>query len=137
MSLIPRMIVGRRGNETGVWMSRRGVDVRTAGKNDLLISPTDPNLSFLLNGIVTLAPSKTTTVLFGAVLHKPPLVLPQMSYKGESFIPSVQHAIESSALREQHVPPRFDVTSFVSSFRMRNRKAITFQVRFLVLKIPA
>lgn len=71
-----RLIIGKRGGAYGLWLSKPGVDVETASRDDMLFSTTDdrPVLNYLARGIVNLAPRESTTVFYGMTLSTIPIV---------------------------------------------------------------
>ena len=91
MTEIPRVIIGQRGNDMGLWVSRPGVNVHVATEDQLLVSPDTANLRFLMQGQYTR--SSPFFIFYGAVLRNVPIVWAQVRRGGITLVPSLQVAV--------------------------------------------
>lgn len=48
-----RTIIGTRGTDVGIFISKPGIDVLTAAEQDLLLSTSQPSLQFVQMGSIT------------------------------------------------------------------------------------
>ena len=126
-----RLVIGQRGAQSGMWLSRAGVDVLTATEPDLLLSPDYDNLQFFFRGVVTINPSTFADVLFGTTLTFKPLVLFMPMYSGAALVPPVQFFAATLGGQE-----RVSVASFNDRVRFQNvtASAVAITVRYLFLR---
>jgi len=90
--VVPRVLFGHRAamGDEGLFVSRPGVDVRTALPDDLLVSPEFKNLQFLHQGFVYCPYNTWTPSYFPIACVSPPLVLfSVMSDLGSYSLPSM------------------------------------------------
>lgn len=137
MSLIPRLIIGQRSasnTDVGVWLSKRGVNARTASVDDLLISPTDPALSFLAVGIASAAKGATAIVRFNSnAASRVPVVFFQTSRNGVGHTPEVTTNEYSISLGQ---PPFYRIDAELTLFRLVNTANAGFTGRYMVTSLP-
>lgn len=80
-----RMVIGKRGSEMGLWLSKSGIDVLTAEEKDLLVSSSETRFAFLTNGEVVVPHGGNATVNYPVTLTNEPLLLLQPIYFGTGF----------------------------------------------------
>lgn len=135
MTLRPRVLIGRRGNAWGLWVSKPGKDVETASDDDMLMSPTNPNLAFLLKGQVSLQQAaQSVTVLFGTTLRRAPIVWPQIAKGGQTLIPPLQY--DSQLKAAAGAGPRWELTPTTDRFTVKNLKNVSYTLQYLILHYP-
>lgn len=134
MKRVDRLIIGERGADFGFWMSKPGVDVKTASPDDLLISTSDDfsNLSFLAHYYVS-AGKGSTFGEYGDNFSEIPLVLPQLFKKERVLVPSLQTGFNIINVLDK--PPRFSIEMSRSGFEIVNLIDIRFDLQLLVLGI--
>lgn len=142
MAVIPRLIIGERPEmgDVGFFLSKPNVDVRTAVDADLLISPNNPALQFVSNGVASVAAATSVTKLFdrGILLDVPPIVMSQMSPSGTvSLMPYLQARNAEQVRTLNFNKPLYTVTSGLNRLVITNKTTIDLVVRFLVLAQPA
>ena len=136
MSLLPRVLVGQRGNAFGLFISKPGKNVLTADDDDLLISPlaTRTNFSFLERGLVQLTRgSVPRTVLFDTVPNAP-IPLTQVHRQGVSYVPALQGDMPKDL--RTGFPSRYRVTTGRNFVQFVNLKDRIYQVKYLLLAQP-
>lgn len=135
MTLRPRVLIGRRGTDWGLWVSKPGKDVLTAPDDDMLLSPTNPNLAFLVKGQVNLTSNQqSVTVLFGTTLRRAPIVWPQIVKAGQTLIPPLQY--DTQLKSAAGIGPRWELTPTTDRFKVTNLKAVSYTLQYLVLHYP-
>lgn len=135
MTLRPRVLIGQRGSDIGLWVSKPGRNVLTASDDDMLLSPTNPNLAFLIKGQVNLAAAnQQLTVLLGTTLRRAPIVWAQVVKDDQTLIPGLQY--DSGLKAAGGAGPRFEITPSVSSFMAKNLKTVAYTLQYIVLHYP-
>jgi hypothetical protein len=137
VALRPRVLIGQRNSDIGLWVSKPGKNVLTASDDECLVSPTNPNLAFLIKGQVSLPANDgaNSTVLYGSTLSDEPIVWAQVIRNSETLIPALQY---DTGLNEAGgAPPRWSVTPGLSSFKVTNLQAVAYTFQYIVLQYPA
>ena len=115
----PQFLLGRRASDGvyGAFLSRPGVDVRTASDDDLLITPFAANLAIIKRGIVYVAYGTVVTVYFDEPVSAPPMVFfSGMSGGSHYALPQLSSASSDFAMGD-----RFVVTTYVDRITIYNR----------------
>jgi hypothetical protein len=127
-----------RNGQFGLWLSAPRKNVDTAADKDLLISPTSPNLSFVVNGVATLGRNAVVTVAFDRIAGFP-AVLHQFSRRDgntdKAYLPQWQSG-ELDVINKAGLPPRYTLTAAADRLTLRQLVQATYQVRFLVTTTP-
>lgn len=138
-----RCVVGaRNAGEFGLYLSKPGVNVFAAREDQLLISPSNRNLAFVVNGTIVIPRSQERTVLYGLdeSLSDLPIVYAQFSHKQVGLVPAFQTypvnliGEDSYAYNPDYIPPRWSADPRTNRVIFRNRSTRTkITIRFLVL----
>lgn len=135
MSLLPRVLVGQKGAQVGLWVSKPGFNVQTAADDDMLLSPTAPNVAFLFKGRVSVtAANQERTVLFGTTLSEAPIIWGQVWKDDTTFIPSMQAYLSINAGGGS--PKRYEIFPARTQFRFVNLKSVAYSFQYMVLQYP-
>jgi hypothetical protein len=153
VALNPRLLIGQRGNDYGMWLSKRGKDATTATDDDMLISPTANNFQFFANGVVDLKALTDVSVNYGIAVDEIPLVYSQFAVVNQdlpekpyvSFVPDYQ---ANPAARQfglfsfvnkpsvtDFLPPRYSIFPSYSSMVVKNVKNFNYLVRYMVIAL--
>lgn len=69
-----RVFLGDRGDGLGIWVSRPGVNVLTAGMYDLLLDSSRQMITFVQSGVVTVYKDTTIQVSVSDLGYRPYLI---------------------------------------------------------------
>jgi hypothetical protein len=135
MAALPRVAIGQRATKMGLWVSKPGKNVLTASDDDMLVSPTNPNLAFLLKGQVNLTKAnQQVAVLFGTTLRRAPIVWAQVIKNGLTLIPALQY--DSGLKAAAGAGPRFEITPTTTGLTAKNLKGVAYTLQYMVLHYP-
>lgn len=70
----PRVLFGRRGSDLGIWVSKPGYDVRSAGAENLLLSSDAGMVQAIASGTIY-GPGAATTISFPDMGFQPWVIL--------------------------------------------------------------
>lgn len=139
MTLMPRVLLGKRGASFGLFVSKANKNVLTAGDDDLLISPLSgrTNLTFLSKGTINLRAGAQLIVLYyqGTVFPSTPLILTQTHRQGVTYLPPLNTRMPRE-LRTGR-PPRFRINAQPDRMTIFNLKSETYVVQYLLVAQPA
>lgn len=120
-----RVLMGLRAGTYGAWVSKPGVDVLTAGVDQLLLSTDIGNVQAIASGSISGA--GTGTVISWTDLGYQPWVILGSEYRQFSFTYTSNSSISLTNL---------GLNPLVASWNVGSPPSFSDEVRYVVLNIP-